>query len=499
MPEFCTAFSARPRERRRWARNRRSLSKITPAKGVEIVTEFRGNGARTAIWKATYVHPTENEPRINWQTQVQVTAYAGAVEFDIELAAGELGFAVAPAAIRPGRPRIVPALVRKFRCAIGGRELFCVPRVIDAMSVPAFVDNDLFSEVRSIPIVMVAPTVGSHGPLVNPETIADMVAGLAETWVIKDEETSFALSDHLPPKFSTYNGAVRIYWPRMKRTDSPFWHPLFLPVRIFDWQGRGLQPEAVIGQRIMRVSSLVHHESPVVQQARAVLIEEMIEEFRRAASRAKTAAELQDRVAELLRLLEEKEATIRTLQEERNDLERSFFEFQREQLAEARGEEGEPFAHELPVLRNTEEALLQARKDFGEVLVVWDSAIDSARKSRSKHTLRVYETFQILAEVAREYFDARDRGASIGGALEKKFRERGAPNYGVKDSETTSSMYGRFRKIRQGEITINFEKHFTLAIASRENCVQIYFHLDDASRRAIIGYCGPHLPHADAN
>lgn len=465
--------------------------------GAEIDIESRGNPQRTAIWRATYAHPHDQIPHLRWHMQCQLVVFGGVVEFNLRLAAGEAAFRVTPARLQPGRPRVVPIIIKKFTCSAGGRVLESTATTLEAKDVETFVDKELLDLDRALPVIVISPVSRSSEYLIDPERLADALAGLASVRSLKDDEATYALSDALPPRLSTYNGAVRVYWPRMQPTDSPFLHPLYPPEKIVRMREGNHDPGWVISQRVYAASAVVHHESRLAQHARAALVEEWAREHKDAVARSRTAEELRGQVDGLLAIITEKDSLLKAVQEENEELHRSFFDFQRQLLEDARAEEGQAGLEEVPVFRAVEEALSFAAKKFPLALDVWGSALESAQKSVSKHTLRVYDTLRILAHVTQEYFEAKAKGKGVGMTLEKRFKELGAPKYAAKDSETTTSMYGDKRRFTEEDRSFRFEKHFTLGINSRDNCVQVYFHLDENSKRAIVGYCGPHLPHAD--
>jgi hypothetical protein len=138
-------------------------------------------------------------------------------------------------------------------------------------------------------------------------------------------------------------------------------------------------------------------------------------------------------------------------------------------------------------------ALLAAAEDFADVLAVYESAVEAAGRSGSKRGPTVYAGLQAIAEVGREYFQARREGRSMG-PLDEAFRTRISFKYTATESPTTVSMLGHTRVFRHEGNGRQMLRHLTLAPGDRTNCVQIYFEFDDAAGRVEIGYCGRHLP-----
>lgn len=467
--------------------------------GVGIHVDARGNPEASSIWILTYTHPDDERNDLRWQTTCQLATHGSAVEFSLRLAAGETLYRIAPQAIRPGRPRIVPAIIRNFSCAVGGRTLSCDPLPIPLEDVEDFIQNGLLSDSRRLPLVVVSPEARTGQLVIDPKRLADSLAGLAEVWFFEDVATTYALTDNLPPGLAVFDGGVRIYWPQMRLGDSPRRHRLFTRFDFGMLRERGVKPDSVITNLIIRTSAATHFEGAVLSAARTALLEEHTRQFTEAASKGRTAAELRPQLESALEELVQKDEIIKGLQSQLTEMEGNFLEFQRDLLTEAQAEHELPETlEETPLFRTVGEAIIHAQKKYGTVIEVWDSAIASAQESTSKHTMRVYDSLRILSVVANEYFDAKAQGKSLGGGFEKRFGELGAPKYAAKDSPTTVSKYGEERRFSQDGRTIQFEKHFTIAVNSLGgNCVQLYFHLDDARKKAIVGYCGSHLRHAD--
>lgn len=144
--------------------------------------------------------------------------------------------------------------------------------------------------------------------------------------------------------------------------------------------------------------------------------------------------------------------------------------------------------------RTTVEALRRAGDDAGDVLAIWESALESARQSRFPRPLAVHRALMAVADLGRLHFAARSEGRGTGD-WGQFFRDRGI-KYAAHESPTTRGLYGDERVFRNGRRAMTIWRHLTLGSNDRNNCLQIYFDIDEDHGRMAIGHCGPHLSYA---
>jgi hypothetical protein len=140
------------------------------------------------------------------------------------------------------------------------------------------------------------------------------------------------------------------------------------------------------------------------------------------------------------------------------------------------------------------DALRAAAEEFADVLTVWERATQSAEESSFASPAKVFRALEAIAQVGRDYF-ARQGGGPGMGPLDQAFKERVPFKYSAFESQTTLSLYGSARVFRHGTQSRQMQRHLTLGGGATNNCLQIYFEFDEASRRVLIGYCGRHLPY----
>lgn len=85
----------------------------------------------------------------------------------------------------------------------------------------------IFDPQRVLPLIAVTTPGRFAPPHVDPEALAQAVAGAAHVALVPTGDVSWRLSELLPPKLEVYGGAVRIWWPGVGRDSDPYDHPLF--------------------------------------------------------------------------------------------------------------------------------------------------------------------------------------------------------------------------------------------------------------------------------
>ena len=367
-----------------------------------------------------------------------------------------------------------------------------------------FAEEQLLAPSRSLPAIVFSRDVWSEVYLADPVTTADSVVGLARVYMLRDKWAAFALTNELGRNLSCFGGAVRIYWPGLTRTDDPYGHTLFLPdrVRALSAEGRPL-PEVIL-RRLAPISAVRFMQGPVTRKVRAALeVEETNrrEQVRRGLldradlegqlldawdERDRARRELEEREGSILEL----ELRVADLEEENRDLKASFAQVQ--QHAGERAQQALSGVKEVDAdARSVREALDGAGQDFRDHLEVWRSAEESADKSSFARPSQVYQALLAIKEVAEAYFKSKAASQSMG-SWEKAFSER-TFKYAATESQNTMNMYGDERVFVHKGRKLQMLRHLTLGGGDRQNCLQIYFEVDEPRQRFVIGYCGMHL------
>ena len=457
--------------------------------------------------------PARSDDTVLWHTVVTIARVGADVEFSLVIRLSSLGFVVKPVAFTIGRPRLVEDLVTTLSCSIRSERIEVQSHPLKADQVAAFVETKLLSPDRRLPIVVVSPELFSEQPSVSPDELATSVLGFANVVKLQDKWAAFKLTDSIGKPLSCYDGAVRMYWPGLARTDDPFSHPLYLQEQIRFREGRG-QP---LGKHLFRfltaVSVFRFAEGDVTRSARSAIetarnaeIEELRKNLKagvldptereRALEDAwKDNERLNAELASKQEVLQQREEQIATLTEDLeaqtalwNEYHRSYAqEPQRDIVARA-----EP---EGPI-RSVLEAAERASKRFADNLTFLENAFVAAKESPFQRPERVFEALQAIDEVCGEWRKSLGEGKSMG-TWREAFLRRG---FEYKDdiSQTTSAKFGhKYTFVYENQKRL-FDKHLTEGAKQPQKCFSVHMYCDETKRKIVIGHVGRHLPNTKA-
>ena len=129
-------------------------------------------------------------------------------------------------------PKIVKDLIQKFEANDGAYNIINQFISIGPDAIGPFVENLLLSQDRKLPVIFISRTSAENALPIDkefPSELARRLVGQAHVATAKDSNVSWKMKEFIDNSFTAYNGAVRIYWPGLSRTDRPQVHNLWLP------------------------------------------------------------------------------------------------------------------------------------------------------------------------------------------------------------------------------------------------------------------------------
>jgi len=104
---------------------------------------------------------------------------------------------------------------------------------LNADDVDLFIDYELASPTRTVPILYISTPIESDVAIVREINIASYLLGMAKVVVCANKVSTDAFNDGLEKrgfssKFQAWDGAVRLYQPGLNKTDDPYRHGLWL-------------------------------------------------------------------------------------------------------------------------------------------------------------------------------------------------------------------------------------------------------------------------------
>ena len=467
---------------------------ISPVYNHDVnVTRGVSDGGKVSHTIVSWSYPDENDGNLFWHSRIEIGEFGGLVEFSLQLFLDSAQYLIAPVEFKLRRPRLVGTLLRQFNCFCGDVRLSLEPREIRAEIIEDFVATRLRSPKRRLPIVLVSRTALSGKWLVDPSELADPLAGIAETYYLADKWAGFALTDAVDKLYSCFNGAVRVYWPDFDPAESPF-SPVYVPERLNQIGGR--LSDILFGQ-LAKISAFRYVTGPVTIDAR----EHLQEERRRETEELKAAAADRGDLNELLELAVKENAELLDqngqLREQSESL-RASLELAQENFRAICQSQGEAetavgeIAPEEPGSepQSVEEAALAAKDEFGDTLVVQDSALDSARESPFVQHKKVYQALLAMHEVCLSWRQSRKTRKTMG-TFEQAFEKKGF-TYKSRESMTSRGKWSDEYEMTYKGQRVSIEPHLALGKGGPDTCLRIYFYTDEQDERFIVAHVGRH-------
>lgn len=163
---------------------------------------------------------------------VSVTTMPNVVVVYASLEAGSDASQVTNLDVDPKCPRVIRALLK-----MPGNWYHRASRIRPTLQrVRGFDDGDelaleLLSPERTLPWLVVSEVEQTVAIDSLDSALAYDLVGLANVARV-DADATWALTDRLGKAHSVYDGAIRIYWPRLADGDDPFRHPLWTAQRL---------------------------------------------------------------------------------------------------------------------------------------------------------------------------------------------------------------------------------------------------------------------------
>jgi hypothetical protein len=446
-------------------------------------------------------------------------------------------------------PGLAARLLRLWPGEIGGWPIGTQVRQLRANAMDRFVRETLQNPARTLPVVVINLDGPVHLRGTGVQGAQDRLLGLAQLVALANASATRRLAQLLPKDASWENCPARVYWPLLPNESSSGIPPPFKPDEL-EQQLQTHSLDQALLTKFIELSAGRYREGELIRAAH-LAVEREREGWRQVAStaereskaartEARQAREERDRLRQecdtarqVIRSLQADLSTLRDAAKEPSvpssfdelaaELERAWdenrrltgeIEVERRQLEElrqelhihqenwtlfaaARAADGRmpaPTPTSERTFASVAEVVRAAAEDFADVLAIWENAQRSAEQSSFRTPSKVYRALEAIAEVGRVYFQARDGGPPLG-PVEHAFACRVPFKYTGFESHTTMHLHGAERVFHHDNQSRQMQRHLTLGGGETNNCLQIYFDFDDASRRVLIGYCGRHLPY----
>lgn len=464
-----------------------------------------GGGQRLAVrsygeneqgaFSLAYTHPGRDDPNIEWRTNIsaarKLTSSGSAVtSVALTVLAGRTGSAIAPEDLPVSRPRIVLNLLEAFGgYGTSGHELSATPHTLSTYNVDDILSL-LVDEARELPVVVCSALSETDELLVDPDPLADRLAGLAHVYYAENRFPSFRMRDALGTKLNTFNGAVRVYWPGFSTDDAPYTHALYTPDQLYSWDDE--HGERFAHHLLRRVSAAsLNRQAPrklqwttFEQRSAKSRIEELSEQGE--------SEELAEELAEYAGSLEKDNKRLqKQLDQVRKEAERARREAdqwrtQYHQLQ--KGDEEVDIAEELQP-ESVKDALEALERKYPDRIVV---ALNSQSEVKGNPFEDVANLYDALEFIATEFYAAK---AGHGGERDLKLvcKEDSGFDYRRDQSDITMGKYSNYYETHWEDQTYSLGRHVgTGSGTDPRHTIRVAFAYDEEREKVIIGYVGQH-------
>jgi len=483
------------------------VSKWLEAKGLSSVKEGVSAGVlsdgRTAELSASHsvcasgtawdISLRETTDSGLFQTRIVFGVRDDSVHFFIESRAGVDGYRLAPIQFDARRPMVLRDFLKSREWTVGTTPVVAVPIACKGDDAGLKFLQVVNHQDRNLPVVAVSVAAGDTWAANLADRLSDDLCGLALTTKL-DEAASWAVSREAGSEWSCYNGAVRIFWPRMGHATGRIERSLWVRSKIL---GSASDPKDAaerfrdqIRRQILELSTYTIDEPQALRSVREDSIRERFEAVKRTADTSKTDSALLDDLFSRCHELEEK------LSDERAAKQALMAKVDNLTVAWRHSRVSEPEADIPPEsvtpISTVQQAVDRASIDFKDDLVFGNdvprSVEDLAEDAGPPDKL--YEYFRVLAEMAR---------LRRGPGLKKNVLDWLLNDRHVQASQESKTTLGNTAEMRRrtwhdGRTKRQFNYHLKpVQGTSPDRCVRIYFAYDDETTKAVVGYVGRHL------
>jgi hypothetical protein len=199
------------------------------------VSALRCDEGNRALCRIVVHRPDVWDPSTLWRTTVDLVRTGDAVEIGLAVEQDMRHHRVPPSPLHPPLTALLHDLVAAGATAGSQRVRATAEPVIGTDQIDALVQRCLLDADRHLPVVLFSAIKEEDGVYPpdagSPALTARELCGLAHVYVMPRVEDSHRLTKRLR-LLSVYDGAVRIYWPRLRLSDPPPRHPLHLRQRL---------------------------------------------------------------------------------------------------------------------------------------------------------------------------------------------------------------------------------------------------------------------------
>lgn len=439
------------------------------------------------VYDLTLTEPTGGA---TLRTQVSVGAFADKVIAYVEMRAAADAYRLEPMRVDVRRPQVVSRIVSAFDdWHVGEVTLKDKPLEFSGHHDGQLLENVIWHPQRNLPVVVLSSYEGKHLTETLPKELASDLLGVALVATV-DSGASWEITSRRGQEWSCFNGAVRLYWPRLTASshaaESPLWIRESLLARVPTPEVAATRLKRQLRKTLLGLSAFAVPEPAQLAEVRKAHVDRVSETER------KSFLDGNDWEG-LAKLYSEENAHLKAARDElvarTLDLESQVAELQLSlQWRAPDVSEIAPDAAFQPA--TVMEAVEAAKETLGDDLVFGDD-VDAAARAVAVDAGppdKVLKYLQGLAEMVR----AKRKG-SLGTTTTMWLNDRGVVTSAESATIKKSADEQRKRTWHDGAGRRTFDFHLKPTDATHpDRCVRIYFDYDEKLRKAVVGWIGRH-------
>jgi hypothetical protein len=196
-----------------------------------VLSDDATTASGSRIWR---LDQTDPETGTLWRTEIAIGPPDEPLHATTRIRIRGAEARIAPLQYEFGTPAIVRTLLRELSAHDG--TLPCRADLgpeIGASDIGTLV-QELLHDERRLPIVVVSRTLRSGEILLDARELAKEVAGIAHVRVLASAHAGWRLTEEVGQQLSVWDGAIRVYFPGFSRDDEWGQHGVTFPDRIDD-------------------------------------------------------------------------------------------------------------------------------------------------------------------------------------------------------------------------------------------------------------------------
>lgn len=472
-----------------WPRGLAEPFRFSNDTSVQVLCLNEGDIIQAAAVR--YEHP-DQQSRI-WRTDCVLATVAEtepAVRFAVTVSAGSAIESLSPVSPPSSRPRIVRAMMDKF----GAREGY--PLKSTFLKIPID-DSQRFADFlldknRAIPIVFISRRNRDGGLMCDPTLLADKLVGIAYVCVADDAQVSWKLTEVSDNRLSAYDGAVRVYWPRMTAADPPYRHRFWTPQQLYLLENsrRNFADELL---RLIATASVTRRISGLVrwEDIEREISKRTMQSLQESGALTAEASEDWLRQYEIdLRELEKVRHALADSSEQliaKDEEVRQWKQLYLMQLRYGSASSDVSIEEDTPI-EDAASAIAAATKDFSAQLEVIDGRVEKDALQFEEPEL-LYAAFKWLATT---YWNAKS-GIEGCADLDKSCTEACQFRYSAHQSDVTIGRFSSDYEVVYEGMKFKLREHIGFGSDTEpRHTIRIAFFFSEAKKKIVIGFVGQH-------